>query len=80
MLRASGSIQGRSVKEPAWSLQSGVETRELDDPVQAALVAVGPLGVLPVLLGWSPELVGELGSVSRVMTRSGGLALGLFVN
>ena len=57
VLRASGSIQGRSVlsreavKEPAWFLWSGVEARELDDPVWAALAAARPLGVLPVLLG-----------------------------
>ena len=39
-----------------------------------------PLRVLPILLGWSPELVGKLNSVPRVMTRNGGLALDLSVN
>ena len=56
------------------------EARELDDPVQAALAAARPFGVLPVLLGWSPELVGELSFVPRVMTQSGGLALDLSVD
>ena len=37
-----------------------VEARELDDPVWAALAAVRPLGVLSVLLGWSPGLGASL--------------------
>ena len=56
------------------------EARELDDLVRAVLVAVRPFGVLPVLLGWSPELVGELSFVPRVITQSGGLALDLSVD
>ena len=58
----------------------GVEARELDDPVWAAFAAARPLRVLPILLGKSPELVGKLNSVPRVMTRSGGLALDLSVD
>ena len=37
-------------------MASLVEARELDDPVWAALAAVRLLGVLSVLLGWSPGL------------------------
>ena len=37
-----------------------VEARELDDPVWAALAAARPLGVLSVLLGWSPGLGASL--------------------
>ena len=33
-----------------------VEVRELDNPVWAVLAAIRPLGVLSVLLGWSPGL------------------------
>ena len=33
-----------------------VEVRELDNPVWAAFAAIRPLGVLSVLLGWSPGL------------------------
>ena len=46
----------------------------------AALAAARPLGVLPILLGWNPELVGKLNSVPRVMTRNGGLTLDLSVD
>ena len=37
-----------------------VEARELDDPVWAAPAAARPLGVLSVLLGWSPGLGASL--------------------
>ena len=37
-------------------MASLVEARELDDPVWAALAVAKPLGVLSVLLGWSPGL------------------------
>ena len=37
-----------------------VEARELDDPVWAALAAVGPLRELSVLLGWSLGLGASL--------------------
>ena len=37
-----------------------VEARELDDPMWAALTAVGTLGVLSVFLGWSPSLGASL--------------------
>ena len=45
-----GTYPGRA------GVASPVEAGELDDPVWAALAAVRPLGVLSVLLGWSPGL------------------------
>ena len=45
-----GTYPGRA------GVASLVGARELDDPVWAALAAVRPLGVLSVLLGWSPGL------------------------
>ena len=49
---------GKVCTYPGRLLRSrrGVEARELDDPVWAALAAVRPLGELSVLLGWSPGL------------------------
>ena len=46
----------------------------------AALAVARPLRVLPIPLGWNPELVGKLSSVLRVMIRNGGLALDLSVD
>ena len=51
-----------------------VGARELDDPVWAALAAVRPLGVLSVLLGWSPGLgacVISAGVFARVTSEEG---------
>ena len=58
-------------------MASLVEARELDDPVWAALAAVRPLGVLSVLLGWSPGLGASLllvisvGVFARVVSEEG---------
>ena len=53
VVRSKGGLylSRKAVEGPAWFLWFGVEARELDDPVQAALVAVRSLGELSVLLG-----------------------------
>ena len=70
---------GKVCTYPGRLLRSrrGVEARELDDPVWAALAAARPLGVLSVPLGWSSGLGASLllvisaGVFTRVTSEEG---------